>query len=284
MASSSGGGAPQPAESTGNRGQRSTKWRWRDHQALFPRAVEQATGGGAPQPAEGTANRGQRRPKWRWHDHQAFFHRAIEEAKGGGAPQPAESTADPPDAIALWQACFWRRSGECRHVIHVLLSRRAKTQQQECQLAGILAQHLPPFITPNTAEAFFTMLELGRDISDHNLCRAVLDFYNDRPRCTYNELLHDSTVAREIHACLPKGVPLWQWMTKRLPLHCGSVAPWKCHCLCDDCKLECCLQDNNMLPAGTPTLKPRRRLTKHNGFSKKWRRAFMLRRVGQLYE
>ena len=47
-----GGGAPQPAESTADPWQRSTQWGWHDHQA---------TGGGAPQPAESTANPGDKR-------------------------------------------------------------------------------------------------------------------------------------------------------------------------------------------------------------------------------
>ena len=67
-------------------------------------------------------------------------------------------------------------------------------------------------------DAFFAMLE-QETIADANLCYSVVDFCAKWPRqhkATYQELLADPAVVREMNVCLPKVVPMWRYITRRL--------------------------------------------------------------------
>ena len=136
----------------------------------------------------------------------------------GAAADPAISGNATEHAIAKWQAMFWRKSKDCHHVIQVVLSLRANANRQDSPLEGILPQHLPRLFTPNTEDAFFAMLE-QETITDANLCYSVVDFCAKWPQrylATYQELLVDSAVEREMNVCLPKAVPMWRWIRRRL--------------------------------------------------------------------
>ena len=136
----------------------------------------------------------------------------------GAATDPAISGNATEHAIAKWQAMFWRKSKDCHHVIQVVLSLRANANRQDSQLEGILLRHLPRLFTPNTEDAFFAMLE-QETITDANLCFSVVDFCTKWPqqhKATYQELLVDSAVVREMNVCLPRAVPMWRWIRTRL--------------------------------------------------------------------
>ena len=134
---------------------------------------------------------------------------AIEHATSGNATR---------SAIARWRTLFWRSSIDRQHVTQVLLSLRANKIQHHWQLQEILVQQLPPLFTPNQEDAFFAMLQ-QETITDVNLRYSIVDFLArweapDMP--TYQELLADSAVAQEATELLPKDVPLWQWIGRRL--------------------------------------------------------------------
>ena len=136
----------------------------------------------------------------------------------GAATDPAISGNATEHAIAKWQAMFWRKSKDCHHVIQVVLSLRANANCQELQLEGILLRHLPRLFAPNMEDAFFAMLE-QETITDANLCYSVVDFCAKWPqqhKATYQELLADSAVVREMNVCLPRAVPMWRWIRIRL--------------------------------------------------------------------
>ena len=136
----------------------------------------------------------------------------------GAATDPAISGNATEHATAKWQAMFWRKSKDCHHVIQVVLSLRANANCRGLQLGGILLRHLPQLFTPNMEDAFFTMLE-EETITDANLCFSVVDFCTKWPqqhKATYQELLVDSAVVREMNVCLPRAVSMWQWIRIRL--------------------------------------------------------------------
>ena len=136
------------------------------------------------------------------------------------------STADATEhAIARWQALFWCRSKDCQHVIQVQLFLRAKANHQ---IQGILAKWMPPFFTPGRADAFLALLHDGI-ITDVNLRGAIVDFLARWPSqlyASYPDLLADSVVSREASILLPKDLPMWWWISKRLheemSLRCGD--------------------------------------------------------------
>ena len=126
------------------------------------------------------------------------------------------STADATEhAIARWQALFWCRSKDCHNVIQVQLFLRAKANHQ---IQGILAKWMPPFFTPSRADAFLALLHDGI-VTDVNLRGAIVDFLARWPSqlyASYPDLLADSVVAREASILLPKDLPMWWWISKRL--------------------------------------------------------------------
>ena len=133
----------------------------------------------------------------------------------GAAADPAISGDATEHAIAKWQAMFWHKSKDCHHVIQMVLSLRANAN---CQLEGILRRHLPRLFTPNMEDAFFAMLE-EETITDANLRHSVVEFlceWRQQRLASYQELLADSAVEREMNVCLPKAVPMWRWISRRL--------------------------------------------------------------------
>ena len=133
----------------------------------------------------------------------------------GAATDPAISGNATEHAIAKWQAMFWRKSKDCHHVIQMVLSLRANAN---CQLEGILRRHLPQLFTPNMEDAFFAMLE-EETITDANLRHSVVEFlceWRQQRLASYQELLADSAVEREMNVYLPKVVPMWRWIRRRL--------------------------------------------------------------------
>ena len=136
----------------------------------------------------------------------------------GAATDPAISGNATEHAIAKWQAMFWRKSKDCHHVIQMVLSLRANANCQGSQLGGILLRHLPRLFTPSVEDAFFVMLE-QETMTDANLRHSVVDFCAKWPQprlASYQELLADSAVEREMNVCLPKAVPMWRWIRIRL--------------------------------------------------------------------
>ena len=64
----------------------------------------------------------------------------------------------------------------------------------------------------------FAMLEEGT-MTDAKLRHSVIEFickWRLRRVASYQELLVDSAVEREIRLCLPKAVPMWLWIRRRL--------------------------------------------------------------------
>ena len=97
---------------------------------------------------------------------------------------------------------------------------RANANCQGLQLGEILLRHLPQLFTPKMEDAFFAMLE-EETMTDANLRDSVVDFlspkkWRQRRLASYPELLADSAVEREMSVCLPKAVPMWRWITRRL--------------------------------------------------------------------
>ena len=132
-------------------------------------------------------------------------------------------------AIAKWQAFRWRKSKDCQHVIQVVLSLRANANHQSLKLEEILTRHLPRLFIPNTEDAFFTMLCVPTSqcsewtvtylLTDANLRDSVVDVFAEwrhQHLLTYQKLLENSAVARQMNVCLPKEVPMWQWIKRRL--------------------------------------------------------------------
>ena len=69
-----------------------------------------------------------------------------------------------------------------------------------------------------TEDAFFAMLE-EETMTDANLRDSVADFLTRWPQqrlASYQELLADSAMEREMNVCLPKAVPMWRWIRRRL--------------------------------------------------------------------
>ena len=133
-------------------------------------------------------------------------------------------------AIAKWQISRWRKSKDCQHVIQVVLSLRATANRQNLKLEEILTRHLPRLFMPNTEDAFFTMLcvptlrippkwAVTYLLNDANLRDSVVDVFakwRHQHLLTYQKLLENSAVARQMNVCLPKEVPMWQWIERRL--------------------------------------------------------------------
>jgi hypothetical protein len=83
---------------------------------------------------------------------------------------------------------------------------------------------------PNTEDAFFTMLcvptlrippkwTVTYLLTDANLRDSVVDVFakwRHQHLLTYQKLLENSAVARQMNVCLPKEVPMWQWIKRRL--------------------------------------------------------------------
>ena len=141
-------------------------------------------------------------------------------AQTAGPDNATEQTAAPGNVtehvIARWQALAWRDSKDCKHVIQVLLALR--TVHQHSQLQGILAQTLPPFLTPNPEDAFIAVLQQGT-ITDVNLRDSIVDFFakwRSERVATIRELLADPAVAREANVLWPFDFPMRRWITSRL--------------------------------------------------------------------
>ena len=69
-----------------------------------------------------------------------------------------------------------------------------------------------------TEDAFFAMLE-EETMTDANLRHSVVEFlceWRQRRLASYQELLAESAVEREMSVCLPKAVPMWRWISRRL--------------------------------------------------------------------
>ena len=142
---------------------------------------------------------------------------AAADARGSAADSTISGNATE-HAIAKWQAMSWRKSKDCHHVIQMVLSLRANANCPGLQLGGILLRHLPQLFTPNMEDAFFAMLE-EETMTDANLRHSVVDFCAKWPqqhKATYQELLVDSAVVREMNVCLPRAVPMWRWIRIRL--------------------------------------------------------------------
>ena len=142
---------------------------------------------------------------------------AAADARGAGADSAISGNATE-HAIAKWQAMSWRKSKDCHHAIQMVLSLRANANCQGLQLGEILLRHLPQLFTPNMEDAFFAMLE-EETMTDANLRDSVADFLTRWPQqrlASYQELLADSAVEREMNVCLPKAVPMWRWIRRRL--------------------------------------------------------------------
>ena len=158
-------------------------------------------------------------------------------AAGPSATWPENTSADAngignatEHAIAKWQISRWRKSKVCQHVIQVVLSLRATANRQNLKLEEILTRHLPRLLMLNTEDAFFTMLcvptlrippkwAVTYLLDDANLRDAVVDLIAKWPHqhlLTYQELLENSAVARQMNVCLPKEVSMWQWIKRRL--------------------------------------------------------------------
>ena len=136
----------------------------------------------------------------------------------GAATDPAISGDATEHAIAKWQAMSWRKSKDCHHVIQMVLSLRANANCRGRQLGGILPRHLPQLFTPNMEDAFFAMLE-EEPMTDANLRHSIVVFcakWRQQRVASYQELLADSAVERESNVCLPKAVPMWRWIRRRL--------------------------------------------------------------------
>ena len=100
----------------------------------------------------------------------------------------------------------------------MVLSLRANANCRGLQLGGILLRHLPQLFTPNMEDAFFAMLE-EETMTDANLRHSVVEFlceWRQQRLASYQELLADSAVEREMNVCLPKAVPMWRWISRRL--------------------------------------------------------------------
>ena len=142
---------------------------------------------------------------------------AAADARGSAADSTISGSATE-HAIAKWQAMSWRKSKDCHHVIQMVLSLRANANCRGLQLGGILLRHLPQLFTPNMEDAFFAMLE-EETITDANLRHSVVEFlcqWRQQRLASYQELLADSAVEREMNVCLPKAVPMWRWIRRRL--------------------------------------------------------------------
>ena len=142
---------------------------------------------------------------------------AAADARGSAADSTISGNATE-HAIAKWQAMSWRKSKDCHHVIQMVLSLRANANCRGLQLGGILLRHLPQLFTPNMEDAFFAMLE-EETITDANLRHSVVEFlceWRQQRLASYQELLVDSAVVREMNVCLPRAVPMWRWIRIRL--------------------------------------------------------------------
>ena len=98
-----------------------------------------------------------------------------DENAGGNATEHATSCNVTEHVIAKWQAMSWRGSKDCRHVIQVLLSLRARAIHRHSELEGVLVLYLPPLFTPTQEDAFFALLQQGT-ITDVNLRASIVDF------------------------------------------------------------------------------------------------------------
>ncbi len=126
--------------------------------------------------------------------------------------------------VAWWRTRAWCKSGECQHLVRVLLTLGTQPSCQT-QLTRVLAATVPPFLKLGSEEAFFAALQdpglpLERAISDDDLRAAVLNFLVDWPNpqrlATYSELCADPHVSAMSTQRLPNGVSLSKWIEKRM--------------------------------------------------------------------
>ena len=120
--------------------------------------------------------------------------------------------------IARWRARTWRNSVDCQRLIQLLLALRANQIHGHSQLAKVLARSLPPLFMPSSEEAFFAALQ-HETISDVDLRKSIVEFlarWDRQHLASYQDLLADSAVDRKADALLPKYIPLWLWIKKRL--------------------------------------------------------------------
>ena len=77
-----------------------------------------------------------------------------------------------------------------------------------------------PKVTSNSAseEAFFAALQ-HETISDVDLRKSIIAFLANWKRlylASYQDLLADSAVDRQVNEILPKYIPLWLWIKRRM--------------------------------------------------------------------
>ena len=116
------------------------------------------------------------------------------------------------------RAIAWRNSIDCHRIIQVLLALQASQTRAHSQLRKVPSSNLPLFLMPTLEETFFGALE-DDVICDFKLRSAVIDFlarWDKRYHASYQDMCADLSVRRELDAALPKRIPLWTWMRKRL--------------------------------------------------------------------
>ena len=112
----------------------------------------------------------------------------------------------------------WHNSIECHRVIQILLALQANQTPAHSQLRKVLADKLPLFFMPTLEETFFGALE-DDVICDFELRSAIIDFlarWGKDYYATYEDMCADSSVREKLNVVLPKRIPLWIWMRKRL--------------------------------------------------------------------
>ena len=149
---------------------------------------------------------------------------ATDQTVSSSMPPPHVNREPLHSRVAWWRTRAWHKSGECQHLVRVLLTLRTQPSCQT-QLTKVLAATLPPFLKISSEEAFFAALRdpglpLERAISDDDLRAAVLNFLVDWPNPqrlpTYSELCADPHVSAMSTQRLPNGVSLSTWIEKRM--------------------------------------------------------------------
>ena len=120
--------------------------------------------------------------------------------------------------ISWWRARAWRNSSDCQRLIQVFLALQANQVHEHSQLVKVLARSLPALFMPSSEEAFFAALQ-HETISDVDLRKSIIAFlanWKGLYFASYQDLLADSAVDRQANEILPKYIPLWLWIKRRM--------------------------------------------------------------------
>ena len=137
-------------------------------------------------------------------------------ASSGDRVSPAFTNVE--GNIKTLRAIAWQNSIECHRVIQILLALQANQTPAHSKLQKVFADKLPLFFMTTLEEKFFGALE-DDVICDFELRNAIIDLlarWDKTYYATYQDLCADSSVREKLNVVLPKRIPLWIWMKKRL--------------------------------------------------------------------